>query len=110
MNLKAEKLGISVLAMDISSRLKGEPDMERQQQHIREIYRVAPIGIYHVTIEGRITMANSEYAWMLGYESSEVVVNHIDNFAVQIFLIRKKPKSLCLTFLKRTRLSGSDAD
>lgn len=90
MNVKAEKLGISVLAMDISSRLKGEPDMERQQQHIREIYRVAPIGIYHVTTEGRITMANAEYAWMLGYESSEAVVNHIDNFAAQIFFDQEK--------------------
>lgn len=109
MTLQAEKMGVALLAINTSDKLKEETDLNQKNQHLEEMYGVAPIGIYHVNLEGDITMANSEYAWMLGYESSDAVVNQIKNFTTQVFLIRKKPKNLCSTFLKRIRSSGSGA-
>ncbi len=34
---------------------------------------------------GKVTEANSEFAWMLGYESSDLIVDQITDFATQIF-------------------------
>ena len=90
MNTKGEKLGIAVLAKDISARLKDKASLKQQEQHLRDIFGFAPIGIYHVNMEGEILSANPEYAWMLGYESAEVVAEQITDFAVQTFFDPEK--------------------
>ncbi|MCK5163169.1 MAG: diguanylate cyclase [Desulfobacula sp.] len=90
MNTKGEKLGIAVLAKDISARLKDKASLKQQEQHLRDIFGFAPIGIYHVNMEGEILSANPEYAWMLGYESAEVVAEQITDFAAQTFFDPEK--------------------
>ncbi len=90
LNPKGEKLGIAVLAKDISSRLKDKANLKQQQEHLEEIFGFAPLGIYHVNMEGKILSANPEYAWMLGYESAEVVADQITDFATQTFYDQEK--------------------
>ncbi|MCF6246758.1 MAG: diguanylate cyclase [Desulfobacula sp.] len=84
-NFQGEKLGMAVLAKDISARLKDKANLKQQEQNLADIFGFAPIGIYHVNIEGKVTSANSEYAWMMGYESAEAVVEQISDFASQVF-------------------------
>jgi len=91
-NLKAEKLGMALLAKDISSRVKDSLLLKQQKQWIEELYGFAPIGIYHVQKDNKITMANSEYAWMLGYESSDTVLNFIKDFPAQVFFDQEKAR------------------
>ncbi len=104
MNLKAEKLGMSLLAIDLSGRLKGDTGLELQKQDIEEIFSYAPIGIYHVQLDGKITMANSAYAWMLGYESSEAVVTKITNFPTQIFFDQKKAREFMFNIFEADQI------
>ncbi len=89
-NTKGEKFGIAVLARDISGRLKDKANLKQQEQHLKDIFGFAPIGIYHVNMEGKMTSANPEYAWMLGYESAESVVEQITDFSSQIFFDKEK--------------------
>lgn len=87
---KGEQLGIALLAKDISSRVKDKASMKRQKQYLEDIYGFAPVGIYHVDLEGNITSANPEYAWILGYETSEAIVEQITDFAGQTFFDEEK--------------------
>ncbi len=85
-----EKIGIAVLAKDISDRLKDKANLKQQEQHLKDIFGFAPIGIYHVDMEGKVVSANPEYAWMLGYESAEAVAEQITDFSSQIFFDKEK--------------------
>jgi diguanylate cyclase (GGDEF)-like protein/PAS domain S-box-containing protein len=86
LNKKGQKLGVAVLAKDISKRLKDEASLRKQEQHLKDIFGFAPIGIYHVNMEGHVLSANPEYAWMLGYESSDAVTEQITDFVDQVFV------------------------
>ncbi len=90
MNTRGKKLGIAVLAKDISSRLKDKESLKLQEEYLKDIFGFAPIGIYRVNMEGRILTANAEYAWMLGYESAEAIADQITDFAMQTFYDQEK--------------------
>jgi len=84
-NQQSQKLGLAVLVRktpqdELKLRL-----LESQFKYLEEIYQYAPIGIFHVDMNGQLVDANSEFAWMLGYESKEMLVNQITDFATQIF-------------------------
>jgi len=88
-NTKGRKMGIAVLIKDITRRLQDKVDLREQKQHLNDIFGFAPIGIYHVDMEGQVLSANPEYAWMLGYESSEAVIEQTNDFLGQVFFDEK---------------------
>ena len=65
--------------------MKDKKDLKQQEQYLAEISGFAPIGIYHVNMEGNIVSANPEYAWMMGYESAEAIAEQVTDFATQAF-------------------------
>ncbi len=85
MQVKGEKYGVAVLAKEVQGNEKEKVQVECQDKHLEDIYEFAPMGIFHVNKQGNVVSANSEYAWMLGYESAEVVADQISNFAEQTF-------------------------
>lgn len=84
-NTKGDDLGVAVLAKDISATLKDKADLLQQEQSLKDIFGFAPIGIYNVNMEGKMLSANSEYAWMLGYESTNAIINQVSDFVTQVF-------------------------
>lgn len=84
-NQKNQKLGVAILVSKTSPRSQLEADLKLQVKKLQEMYRFAPIGIFQVDVQGEIISANSELAWMLGYESSEKLVRQISDFADQVF-------------------------
>lgn len=90
MNTKGEKLGVAVLAKDISARLKDKASLKQQEKYLNDIFEFAPIGFYHVNMEGNIISSNPEYAWMMGYESAEVLADQVSDFASQVFFDEDK--------------------
>jgi len=44
-NTKGEKLGVAVLAKDISRRLKDKENLKQQQEYLEDIFGFAPIGV-----------------------------------------------------------------
>ena len=97
MNTRCEKLGVAVLANDISGRVKDKANLRQQEQQLNDIFSFAPIGFYHVDMEGKITSANPEYAWMMGYESSDAVIEQITDFTVQTFYDPEKANEFMYT-------------
>ncbi len=84
-NTKGDRLGVAILCKDISSRLRDRRQLQLQQQYVQDVVGFAPIGIFHVNSDCRIEQANPEFAWMLGYESSEAVTENITRFWEQMF-------------------------
>ncbi len=85
MTTEGEKKGVAILCKDISSKIKDKQNLEEQQQYIHDIFGFAPFGIFHVNNHGRIVKANPEFAWMLGYETADLVTERIANFWSQMF-------------------------
>ncbi len=89
-NTKGEKLGVAVLAKDISARLKDKATLKHHEQNLSQVFEFAPIGFFHVNRDGNINSSNPEYAWMMGYESSEAVVEQITDFYSQTFFDKER--------------------
>ena len=73
-SLKGERLGISILVKDISKDIQKDTDLIEYRNQLQQIYESAPVGIYKADMEGNFTLANSEFSWMLGYDSTNVLV------------------------------------
>ena len=73
-SLKGETLGVSLLVKDISKEIQMDSDLSEYRKQLQQIYEFAPVGIYKADFEGNFTLANSEFAWMLGYDSINVLI------------------------------------
>lgn len=115
-SLGAQIVGISMIAEKVAASSDIRSDFkDLLNQKIQEMCNIAPIGIYHASLEGQLTMANSEYAWMLGYESPEAVVSQIHDFTRQVFFDPKEAEEFMFNILEsdqivsfRTRLKRKD--
>jgi two-component system cell cycle sensor histidine kinase/response regulator CckA len=59
---------------DISERKSAQAALEASERRYRELFALAPIGIYRSTREGRFVSVNTALARMLGYASPEDVL------------------------------------
>jgi diguanylate cyclase (GGDEF)-like protein/PAS domain S-box-containing protein len=75
LSIKGKKLGISILVKDISKEIQKNHDLEEYRNQLQQIYEFAPVGIYKANMKGEFILANSELAWMLGYDSTEVLIS-----------------------------------
>jgi PAS domain S-box-containing protein len=67
-------VGSVVTFFDITQRKKSEEALRRSESRYRSIIESAPYGVCRVDQSGRIVMANSAFATMLGYQSSKDVI------------------------------------
>ncbi|MCF8044479.1 MAG: diguanylate cyclase [Desulfarculaceae bacterium] len=85
-----EKLGIAILARDITKLIHLNTSTREAKKQLNDIYMFAPVGMFHADINGSIESANPEFAWMLGYESAGALVQKISDVAAQLFVKREK--------------------
>ncbi|MEI7595482.1 MAG: PAS domain S-box protein [Bacteroidota bacterium] len=65
---------------DVSDRKKIEDDLRKSEEHFRNIFENSPIGIYRTTPAGKVVMANSALALMLGYaDPNELMQIDLEN-------------------------------
>ncbi len=55
------------------------------RRKIDDFMGFAPIGIFQASDEGKFVIANSEMAWMLGYESPNSLIQQMTDIASQMF-------------------------
>jgi two-component system cell cycle sensor histidine kinase/response regulator CckA len=67
-------LGSVVTFFDITLRKKSEEALRRSESRYRSIIERAPYGVFRVDQSGRIAMANSAFAAMLGYQAPDEVL------------------------------------
>lgn len=80
----------------------------RQKQSpkpFEEMFGFAPIGICQVDVKGHIRMINSEFAWMLGYESPQKLKTHISDFVLELFLNQKRAEEFLFTLREADQVS-----
>ncbi|WDP90282.1 MAG: diguanylate cyclase [Desulfobacter sp.] len=104
---RGEKAGTALLVKEIidtrdecyqSSLRAGTNSME-------DILGFAPVGIFHAALDGNLTMANSEYAWMLGYESTDYLVQAVNDFAGQVFYDEKHAEDFMFLLMEAERVA-----
>ncbi len=101
LNVKGEKLGLSILVKDVSKEIQKNSDLEEYRKQLQQIYEFAPVGIYKADINGEFLLANSELAWMLGYDSTKVIINKRKKNFFSLFSDQKKAKEF-KEYLKET--------
>jgi two-component system cell cycle sensor histidine kinase/response regulator CckA len=67
-------VGSVVTVVDISERKRAEEQLRRSESRYRSIIESAPYGVFRVDQNGRIAMANSAFATMLGYKAPNEVL------------------------------------
>jgi two-component system cell cycle sensor histidine kinase/response regulator CckA len=67
-------VGSVVTFFDITQRKKSEEALRRSESRYRSIIERAPYGVFRVDQSGRIAMANSGFAAMLGYQGPDEVL------------------------------------
>ena len=67
-------VGSVVTFFDITQRKKSEEALRRSESRYRSIIESAPYGVFRVDQNGRIAMANSAFAAMLGYQAPDEVL------------------------------------
>jgi two-component system, cell cycle sensor histidine kinase and response regulator CckA len=67
-------VGGVVTFFDITDRKRAEEQLRRSESRYRSIIESAPYGVFRVDQNGRIVMANSAFAAMLGYRASNEVL------------------------------------
>ena len=77
-------LGSVVTFFDITQRKKSEEALRRSESRYRSIIERAPYGVFRVDQSGRIAMANSAFAAMLGYQGPDEVLGL--NTGVDVYL------------------------
>ncbi|MCP3900485.1 MAG: diguanylate cyclase [Desulfobacteraceae bacterium] len=96
-----EKAGVSILVKDISKEIQKNTDLENYREQLQKIYEYAPIGIYKADMDGELILANSELAWMLGFDSTEILINKKTMNLFNIFASNMKAKEF-EEYLKET--------
>ncbi len=89
-SLKGHRLGVSVLVKDISQDIKKNTDLIEYRNQLQQIYEFAPIGIFKADMKGNFTLANSEFAWMLGYDSTRILIKKGKRNFFDIFTDKEK--------------------
>ncbi len=100
-DIKYEKSGVSILVKDVSKEVKKDTDLESYRKQLQQIYEFAPVGIYKADMDGEFLLANSELAWMLGFDSSDILINKKKRIFFDIFNNKKKAKEF-KEYLKET--------
>ncbi len=104
-NQHNETCGHAILAREIPGQVQHQDSLQQQIAHLEEIYQVAPIGIFHVNMEGGITEANSEFAWMLGYESADLIIGQVTDFATQVFFDLRRAEEFMVALFETEKVA-----
>ncbi len=60
-----------------------ETGLLNDMANFKNIFDKAPIGIFHSTVEGKLLRLNTEYAKIYGYNSTEEILNDVNNSTIQ---------------------------
>jgi PAS domain S-box-containing protein len=89
-NLPGEVVGASVIARDISERVRAESKLRESEALFREVFEHAPFGMAVGGLDGRFVRVNAELCRILGYPEAELLertmpeITHPDDLAASI--------------------------
>lgn len=85
-----DKTGAVVLVLasylDITKRVQAEGALKQSEKTLRDLYELAPIGIFSSLPEGRYLSVNQAHADMHGYASPEEMVRLVTDISRQMYM------------------------
>ncbi|MCG8637699.1 MAG: diguanylate cyclase [Desulfobacterales bacterium] len=99
------KAGMALLIRDVVGTREQESRLNARGRAMEDILGFAPVGIFHVGLSGGMVVANSEYAWMLGYESPDQLVSQVNDFAGQVFYEARKAEEFMFILMEAERVT-----
>ncbi len=86
---------VIVTFIDINARKRTEESLRESEEHYRNIFENAPVGIFHSTLEGKFIDANPTLAKILGYESvKELIESTRNSNVVDVFYVDKEKRDV----------------
>jgi len=67
---------------------------------LQDFFEFAPFGIFQADMEGHLTAANPEFAWILGYESPDLLIEQKLDIRSQIFADKKTADDFFFTLFE----------
>ncbi len=61
---------------DITDRKRAEDVLRESEEKYRDLFELAPVGVYQSTLDGKIITANIRLAQILGYSSADELMQH----------------------------------
>ena len=102
---QGRQAGQALLVRDVIESPRRHNIFNARGQSAEKILGFAPIGVFHVQMGGRMDTANSEFAWMLGYESADQLSGRITDFAGQVFHDEQKAEEFMFILMEAERIT-----
>lgn len=77
---------VIVLIKNIITLRRVRADLQHSELKYRSIFDNAQEGLYQTSVEGRILAANDAFASMFGYDSTDEVLEKLDNVAKKLYI------------------------
>lgn len=97
--------GISIIVQDITQFEMAKETLSHVEKDLHDIFGSAPIGIYQADIEGQFISANPELAWMLGYESAQILIREMSDMASQMFEAEENAEEFFFSLMEAEQLN-----
>jgi PAS domain S-box-containing protein len=72
--------------LDITARRQAEEALKHSEQGLRNLYELAPLGIFAATPQGRYLRVNRAQAAIYGYDSPEEMIRLVTDIPAQIYV------------------------
>ena len=102
-NEHGEVTGLVGISRDITARKQAEESLQESEERYRSLFSNVPVGIYQSTLEGRYITVNREMVRILGYDSSEELIEETTDLHKE-FYVRSGRRA---EFIKRIREEGT---
>lgn len=99
------RTGVALLILESVDRSAGDACFSAGGQSMADVLGFAPIGIFHAGLDGCLVMANSEFAWMLGYETPDRAVAQVRNFTTQVFYDAPRAEEFMFILMEAERIA-----
>ena len=79
-----------------------EKKLENSREQFKNLFENSPIGIFHSSTEGKFHMVNKALSDMMGYDSTEDLINQVNktNINEKLYVILKKRPNFVSDILK----------
>jgi PAS domain S-box-containing protein len=94
---------------EIAKRRASQEALKLSEEKWEGLVKNAIVGVYQVTPDGRILMANNHFAHMLGYRDSEDFLSHIQNIS-QIYAHPEERPAIIERLQSRGFLDGTEVE
>lgn len=107
--VEGEELLFSIVH-DATARFRVQEALERSEQRYRNLFDLAPIGIFRSTSDGKPLAINRAFAGILGHESPEHMVNSVGDLRRELYADPGRRDELVHALSARGEVHGFEFD